>query len=130
MLEKIRSTYIIDIIFNNLRNKRKLNIIKYNKKTIFRLNIKEEDFKVYSFLKEFNEKYNSNIEDIDIFHLGLRRKNLGNEGLKCLSKIKFKELKYLDLSYNRISDINALEKFNIAKLEILILNFNQISNRY
>ena len=51
MLGKIRSAYIIDIIFNNLRNKRKLNIIKYNKKTIFRLNIKEEDFKVYSFLK-------------------------------------------------------------------------------
>ena len=35
----------------------------------------------------------------------LRWKDLGNEGLKDLSKIESKELKVLDLGFNYISDI-------------------------
>ena len=111
MLRKINSAFILDIILNNLRSKKKLKIVKYNKKILDRINITEEDFVVYIYLKEFNEKYNSNIEDIDITELNIKHKHLGNEGLKSLSKIKFKELKVLDLSYNKISDISCLEKF-------------------
>ena len=46
-------------------------------------------------LNEFNNKYNTNIEDIDIKKLNLIDKKIGNEGLEFLSKIKFKELKLL-----------------------------------
>ena len=84
-----------------------MKIVKYNKKILDRINITEEDFKVYTYLKEFNEEYNLNIEDIDISVLILKHKNIGNEGLKILSKIKFKELNFLDLSYNKISDISC-----------------------
>ena len=94
---KINSHYIIDILLNNLRHKRKLNIVKYNKEILFRINITEEDFKIYLHLKEFNTKFNLNIEDIDVPELCLKHKRLGNEGLKYLSKIKFKGLKLLDL---------------------------------
>ena len=42
-----------------------------------------------------------------------------NEGLKDLFKLKFKfqELKKLNLSDNKISDINILEKVNLTKLK-------------
>ena len=105
-----------------------MNIIKYNKKILERINITQEDFKVYIYVKDSNKKYNLNIEDIDISELTLKDKHLGNEGLKSLSKIIFKELKFLDLRSNNISDINCLEKFDCKKLEILKLNFNEISD--
>ena len=69
MLNKIRSVYIISEIFKNLRNKRKLNLVKYNKKIMNRLNITKEDFKAYDLLKQFNNKYNTNIEDVEIEEL-------------------------------------------------------------
>ena len=86
MLENIKSKYIIKEIFENIKNKRKLNIIKYNKRLLVRLNINKEEFEIYLILKEFNNKYNTNIEDID--------KN---------------ELNLID---NKISDISVLEKVN------------------
>ena len=32
MLDKVKSKYIVKEIFENIKNKRKLNIIKYNKR--------------------------------------------------------------------------------------------------
>ena len=46
---------------------------------------------------------------------------IGNEGLKDLCQIEFKELKKLDLSGNNISDIKVLENVNFNKLKILYL---------
>ena len=69
MLKKIRNTHIIELTFSHLRNKKKLNIIKYNNKLLSRLNITKEDFKSYIYLKEFNEKFNLIIEDVDIIEL-------------------------------------------------------------
>ena len=103
MLDKVKSKNIIKKIFGNMRNKRKLNIIKYNKRILIRLNINKEQFENYIILKQFNEKYNTNIEDIDIKQLNLEDKYIGNEGLKFLFKIEFKELKELYLSYNEVS---------------------------
>ena len=128
MLQRLKSKYILEIIFCYIKNRKKLNIIKYIKNILFRLNLKEKDFKVYLTLKEFNEKYHSNIKDIDIKELNLSDLNLRNEGLELLSEIEFKELIILDLSKNKISDINILQKFNLEKLEKLNLNFNQISD--
>ena len=103
MLKKIRNTYIINLIFSHLRNKKKMNIIKYNNKLLSRLNITKEDYKAYINLKEFNEKYNLNIEDIDITELDLSNLYFGNEGLEYLTKIKFNKLRILDLSDNKIT---------------------------
>ena len=126
MLDKVRSKNIIKEIFGNMRNKRKLNIIKYNKRILIRLNINKEQFENYIILKEFNKKYNTNIEDIDIKQLNLKDKKIGNEGLKILFKIEFKELNKLDLSYNEIVDISILEKVNFKELKELNLSRNGI----
>ena len=128
MLKKIRNTHIIELTFSHLRNKKKLNIIKYNNKLLSRLNITKEDFKSYIYLKEFNEKFNLNIEDVDIIELDLSNHLIGNEGLEYLAKIKFNKLRILDLSDNQIIEISLLEKLNLEKLIISNLSFNQISD--
>ena len=128
MLENVKSTYIIKEIFEKIKNKRKLNIIKYNKRILVRLNINKEEFEIYIGLKEFNNKYNTNIEDIDEKELNLSKRYLGNEGLKDLIKIKFKKLKKLDLSGNNISDISILEKVDFKELKVLDLSRNKISD--
>ena len=46
MLENIRSKYILEKIFDYLKNKRKLKIIKCNKKILGDLNISKEDFQI------------------------------------------------------------------------------------
>ena len=100
MLDNVKSEYILKGILEKIKNKRKLNIIKYNKGMKAKLNINKEDFEIYITLKEFNDKYHTNIEDIDITGLNLSGREIGNEGLKDLVKIKFKELNKLNLHYN------------------------------
>ena len=110
MLDNVKNKYMLKKIFENIKTKRKLNIIKYNKRIKIKLNINKEDFEVYTTLKDFNNKYNINIEDIDIKELNLSKRYIGMEGLKYLVKIKFKGLKELNLNKNEIKDINILEK--------------------
>ena len=76
MLKNIKSNPILIVIFNNVKNKRKLKIVKYNERMMNRLNITKANFQEYEILKEFNNKYETNIEDIDIKKLKLYRKNL------------------------------------------------------
>ena len=128
MLDNLKSKYILQEIFEKIKNKRKLNIIKYNKRVMIKLDINKEDFEIYIALKEFNFKYNTNIQDIDIKTLNLSGRNIRNEELKDLNKIKFKELKDLDLGGNNISDIKGLENVKFEKLEKLDLNNNEISD--
>ena len=92
MLDRVNSIYILEEILVNLKNKRKLNIIKYNKRIMAKLNINKKDYKVYKLLKEFNKKYFYAIEDIDIKELILKERDISNKVLKDLVKIKFKEL--------------------------------------
>ena len=82
--------------------------------------IKYFNYKKKETLIEFNKNYNLDITDLDATKLELNWKGIGNEGLKHLCDIDFKELKELDLNYNNISDIKILEK--------LYLNGNNISN--
>ena len=110
MLKDIKSNYIVVRIFEMMKNKRKMKIIKYNKSMAGKLDITTEDFKVYETLREFNQEHNLNIEDIDINILDLSGKNLGNEIFEDLNRIKLKRLENLNLSNNNISDINNLEK--------------------
>ena len=128
MLVKVKSKYIVKEIFENIKNKRKLNIIKYIKRIKIKLDINKDNFEIYITLKEFNNKYYTYIEDIDIKELNLSGKYIGNKGLKDLGKIKFKGLNKLDLSLNGISNINILKKVNFNELEILNLVCIRISD--
>ena len=79
-------------------------------------------------LEEFNKKYNLNIQlDTNKINLGFKR--IGNEGLKDLCQIEFKELKELYLNENNISDIKVLENVKFEKLEILDLGWNKIKDK-
>ena len=89
MLNNIKSRYILEMIFQILKHKRKLKIIKTNKKMLEKLQITIKDFQVYETLKKFNEKYSTNIEDLDIKEINLSDKKIGDEGLKFLCEIKF-----------------------------------------
>ena len=93
------------------------------------LNYPIKDFiKLYTNnIEEFNKKYNLNIQQ-DATKIDLGYKHIGNEGLKDLCKIEFKELKELNLNWNNISDIKVLEKVKFEKLEILWLGGNKISD--
>ena len=82
MLDKIKSKFILKNIFRKIKNKRKLNIIKYNKRILNRLNIVKEDFEMYIRWKELNYKYKTNIEDLDIKELDLSRKCINNKELE------------------------------------------------
>ena len=110
MFENVKSKRVLIKLFENIKNKRKLNIIKHNKRVMNKLDINKEDFETYITLKEFNVKYNTNIQDIDIKTLNLSGRCIRDEGLKDLIKIKFKGLNELNLSENEISDINILKK--------------------
>ena len=128
MLDNVKSKYVLKEIFEKIKNKRKLNIIKNNKRLTIKLDINKADFEIYITLKKFNNKYKVNIEDIDINELYLKNKNIGIEGLKDLVKINFNELEELNLSENGISDINILEKVDFKELEELNLSSNMISD--
>ena len=80
-------------------------------------------------LKEFNRRFNTQLKDIKVAKLDLSKKWIGDEGLKCLCEnINFKELKELNLSWNKISDIKILKKIKFKRLEKLDLSFNKISD--
>ena len=95
---------------------------------INRLNITKANFQEYKILKEFNNKYETNIKDIEIKELNIYRKNIGNNGLKDLFTINFKGLSHVNLNSNEISDINILEKVNFKILKKLGLSNNNISD--
>ena len=63
------------------------------------------------------EKYNVKSEKIE-----LKNKNL--EEISCI--LEYKNVKELDLRWNKISDLKPLEK--LEKLEVLKINFNQIED--
>ena len=99
---------LLDLLLNNDINKRPNidEVYKYIKDEIIinnnsiNNNIQLNNNK----LEEFNKKYNLNIQQ-DTTKINLSWKNIGNEGLKDLCQIEFKELKKINLSYNNISDI-------------------------
>ena len=54
MLDNLKSKYILKEILKKIQNKRKLNIIKYNKRIKAKLNTNKKDFEIYITLKEIN----------------------------------------------------------------------------
>ena len=79
-------------------------------------------------LSKFNSKYETkieeNTEELDVF-----RKKIGDEGLKLLCTVKFKKLSQLLLEENAIENIDCLSKNYFGKgLIALDLSSNKISN--
>ena len=128
MLNNVKSIKILNIILGALKKRIELELFKYNKKMTKKLNITKEDFEQFAFLKEMNLKFKLNIKDIDINELNLGNKNLDNDIIELLGKIKFNKLKFSNLWKNYISDIKGIEKAKFEKLEILNLSENYISN--
>ena len=60
--------------------------------------------------------------------LSLRKKNLGDKGLKLISKIQFKRLKDIDVSGNNITNIEPLKNMNLPYLEYLNMSENRIKD--
>ena len=61
-------------------------------------------------------------------NLLLNNKQINDENIECISLIKFNQLKDIDLSENKITNIEPLCKANLPFLEKLNLSFNKINN--
>ena len=122
MLNNIKSNFILEKIFNNIKNKKKLKVIKYNKKLSIRLNIISKDFESYRLLKQFNKQFNLKIEDIDTKELDLSDKKIRNEGLELLNKIEFKNFfRFSSLSEFKNSSKSGQSHLNSQLIGILLL---------
>ncbi len=86
MFNKIRSNKVLSNIFGSIKNRMKMKIVKYNKNVQKRLNIYKEDYEKFVIIKEFNTKYNLNLNDIDEKVIDLHEKNSGEEILKYMNK--------------------------------------------
>ena len=58
----------------------------------------------------------------------LNNNKLNDENIKCISKIKFNQLKEIDLSKNEITSIESFCNINLPFLEFLNLSNNKIKN--
>ena len=128
MLNNIKGKLILKIIFSNLKKRKKLNIIKYNKRIQNLLSIGFENYLEFKHLNEMNIKFDLNIKDTDIEVLNLSDKNLDDEIFQNLSQIHFTGLKEVNLSFNKIKNIRGFINENFKKLEILNLYGNQITD--
>ena len=82
--ENIKSTYILKNIFNNLEEKKLLNIAKYNKRIMKRIDININHYKAYS------EEYSS--IELDIIPV--------KDGCGKFINIKEKDKKYFLIYFN------------------------------
>ena len=109
--KNIKSIYILEKIFNNLETKRRLNLIKHNKKLKKKLDININDYKEaseieielktkyvpgeFNYLDEPSEFINIKKEDENYYHIyfnddkeEIKRKNINkNEGNKIIKII-------------------------------------------
>ena len=128
MLNKIRSKFILNCVFGMIKKIKKLSLMKYNKKLQFISSVTKQDYEEYKLLKDFRLELDLDIYGVDIEKLDLRKKISQNDKLNWLIKINFKDLKELNLSNNKISDISVLEKANFKKLKYLNLNLDEITD--
>ena len=98
MLNEIKRKNVLKIIFEKLRMKKILNLLKYNKRLLDKLKININDYKDYLVLKQLNDKFSLNIDNTKIQSLDIGNNFLGNEILIYLNKIKFTNLKELNIS--------------------------------
>ena len=79
-------------------------------------------------LSKFNTKYKTDFSENTV-ELDALSKKIGDEGLKILCSVKFKKLSQLLLEENDIKNIDCLQNHNFGKNLIAIdLSSNKISN--
>ncbi len=79
-------------------------------------------------LIEFNKNNKTQISNTEIISSNLAYKYIGDIGFKDLMKIEFNQIKEFNLTYNNISNIDALNKNKLKNLEKLDLSHNLISD--
>ena len=109
-----RNLFVLMLFVTLFVNCNKVNSMEKNKD--IKSNGSKESVSKSKSCKEL-EEYNVNSEKIE-----LKNKNL--EEINCISE--YKNVKELDLRWNKISDLKPLEK--LEKLEVLKINFNQIED--
>ena len=109
-----RNLFVLMLFVTLFVNCNKVNSME--KKKEIKTNESSESVSKSKSCKEL-EKYNVNSEKIE-----LKNKNL--EEISCI--LEYKNVKELDLRWNKISDLKPLEK--LEKLEVLKINFNQIED--
>ena len=124
MLNEIKSKYILKRVFAYLKYGLKLKILKHNKHLMNKLNINIKDFENFQLLKELNQKYNIDIQDIDVEELNLNLKGKINKAINIITQLKLEELKVLDLTQNELGNIDFLPQFMCKNLVILNLQQN------
>jgi len=104
--ENNRDSNDLKFIFTDFNNK-----IKYSNKAINEI-FDKKDIKIKR-------------EEESLF---LSNKKLNDEYIKCISLIKFNQLKEIDLSENEITNIESFCNINLPFLEFLNLSYNKIKN--
>ena len=122
----IKNKYILNRVFSYLKYGLKLKILKHNKHLMNKLNISIKDFENFQLIKELNQKYNIDIQDIDVEELNLNLKGKINEAINIITQLKLEELKVLDLTQNELGNIDFLPQFMCKNLEILNLQQNRL----
>ena len=144
-MENIKSKLIVKRIFENLKTRKKLNIVKHSKKYLDILNIDKKDFASIVSLKNLDKKFHLDLDiaDTNIKVLDLSKaklitgeikdyfgfKNINNlVNVTIIEAITLDKLEVLDLGDNYIRELNVLEKFNLKNLAKLYLYNNYISD--
>jgi len=78
-------------------------------------------------LEALNARLKINLTGEEI-KIDLNNKNIYNIDLSLLTCLEFKNLEEINLSHNKISDIEVLKEFNSPKLKKIDLSFNKLSN--
>ena len=126
-LKYIKSKFVLQLIFHNIKKMRQLKLVRYNKNLQDKLELDFIEFTSIKCLKEFGKKYNLMLT-LDDREINLKWKYGGNELLDYLSKINFNNIQILDISENKISDISPLLKMNMKNLREINLKCNEITN--
>ena len=104
--EKLRDSKDLKFLFTALNNE-----------------IEISDKAIENFLDEKDIKIERQEEN-----LILSKKKLNDENIKCISLIKFNQLKEINLSENEIINIDLICNMNLPFLEFLNLSYNKIRN--
>ena len=111
--ENCRNYYYIKKMFNYI------NIIKKQYEKIF------PEFSLIKFNRKYRISLSINDKEIKSNH---SRKTIDDFWFNLFSQINFSQLKYLNFSGNRITDIYPLINLNLSELENLILFYNYIKD--
>ena len=128
MLNNIKSKIILEKIFNCMKKKIKMKILKCNKVLLNKLNISIKDFKETEVFKEFKKTFNEKDDIEDITKLNLKKKIKNIEAFKYFNQINFFNLKELYLNKNNLKEINLLSNAKFIQLEILNLGENKLAD--